>query len=114
LLVAPLPAAAQGSGYALRFYGNGVDAPGLDRVVIPVDAPARPADVGATDYTIEFWLKAMAAENTGAVQCGANAGWITGNIVFDRDIYGDGDYGDFGIALGGGRVAFGVSVGAGG
>ncbi len=114
LPVAPLPANAQGSGYALRFYGNGVDAPSLDRVVIPIDAPARPADVGATDFTIEFWLKAVAPENTGAVQCGANAGWITGNTVIDRDIFGDGDYGDFGIALGGGRVAFGVSVGTGG
>ena len=33
---------AQTTGYALRFYGSGVRAPGLDRVLIPIDAPERP------------------------------------------------------------------------
>lgn len=110
----PPPVHAQGGGYSLRLYGSGVAAPGLDRVIIPIDAPARPADLGATDFTIEFWVKAFASENPGAVQCNTNAGWITGNTLIDRDIYGDGDYGDFGIALGGGRIAFGVSVGTSG
>ena len=113
-LFAPAPVYAQGGGYSLRLYGNGVAAPGLDRVIIPIDAPARPADLGATDFTIEFWVKAMASENSGSVQCNTNAGWITGNTLIDRDIFGDGDFGDFGISLGGGRIAFGVSVGTAG
>ena len=101
-----------GAGSSVRFYGNGRDA--IDRITIRIDGPARPADVGATDFTIEFWLKAEAGANTGVVTCNQNDGWITGNIVFDRDIYNAGDYGDFGIALNGGKVAFGLSVGSNG
>ena len=107
-------ALAQETGLALRLYGNGADAPGQDRVVIPIDAPARPADLGATDFTIEFWLKSMPGANSGVATCGANDGWITGNTLIDRDIFGDGDYGDFGIAVSGNVIAFGVSVGASG
>jgi len=112
--LSPQLALAQGSGYALRLYGNGFAAPGLDRVLIPIDAPPRPVDVGATDFTIEFWMRALPGENGGAARCNEKDGWIYGNIIFDRDIDGDGDYGDFGISLGNGRVVFGVSVGAAG
>ncbi|MCS6825246.1 MAG: LamG domain-containing protein [Caldilinea sp.] len=105
---------AQSAGYALRFYGSGVRAPGLDRVFIPIDAPERPADIGATDFTIEFWMRALAGENNGVARCDENDGWIYGNVIFDRDIFGAGDYGDFGISLGDGRLVFGVSVGSGG
>ncbi|MDW8396855.1 MAG: LamG-like jellyroll fold domain-containing protein, partial [Anaerolineae bacterium] len=38
--------------------------------------------------------------------------WINGNIIFDRDIFGTPDYGDFGISLYGGRIAFGVHNGS--
>lgn len=103
---------APGERASVRFYGAGRDA--IDRITIRIDGPARPADVGATDFTVEFWLKAEAGANTGSVTCGQNDGWITGNIVFDRDIYNAGDYGDFGIALNGGKVAFGLSVGSSG
>jgi hypothetical protein len=96
----------------VRFYGAGRDA--IDRITIRIDGPARPADAGATDFTVEFWLKAETGANTGSVTCNQNDGWITGNIVFDRDIYNAGDYGDFGIALNGGKVAFGLSVGSSG
>lgn len=100
------------AGSSVRFFGNGRDA--IDRITIRIDGPPRPADVGATDFTIEFWLKAEAGANTGSVTCNQNDGWITGNIVFDRDIYFAGDYGDFGIALNSGKVAFGLSVGSSG
>ncbi|MCL4789433.1 MAG: LamG domain-containing protein [Verrucomicrobia bacterium] len=100
------PAAAQTS---LRFYGHGVSAPDLDRVKIPLQ-PNRPVDVGG-DFTVEFWMKASLAENAGTVSTG-NDGWITGNIIFDRDVYGGGDNGDWGIALGGGRLAFGIHNGS--
>jgi hypothetical protein len=102
-----------GPSYSLRFYGNGVTAPDLDRVKIQIDDPANtnpgpPADVGATDFTLEFWMKANAAENTaGAIICGANNNWINGNIVFDRDRFNQDR--KFGLSIGGGSFAFGVT-----
>jgi hypothetical protein len=33
-------------------------------------------------------MKGLLSDNGGFVSCGANDGWITGNIVFDRDIFG--------------------------
>lgn len=109
-VLSPRPGQAQGNT-SLRFYGAGRD--GIDRVVIPLDAPPRPVDVGG-DVTIEFWLKALPGEN-GAPPCTSGEDtWINGNIVIDRDIYFAGDYGDYGISLGNGRVAFGVHNGAAG
>ncbi len=94
---------------SLRFYGTGVG--DVDRVKISIDPPTA-ADVGATDFTIDFWLRALPDENAGTVSCGVNDGWITGNVVVDRDIFGPGP--DWGLALGtrsggGMRVAFGAS-----
>ena len=102
-------------GWALRFFGNGGAAPGLDRVTVPIDAPARPADVGTGDLTLELWLKAPPGENTSTDAC-SNAGdaWITGNIVADRDVFGAGDHGDYGLSLMDGRLAFGADVGGSG
>ncbi|MGH3371851.1 MAG: LamG-like jellyroll fold domain-containing protein, partial [Nocardioidaceae bacterium] len=103
---------AQGgaAGYALRFYGNGVN--DIDRVKIRVDDPATnlpgpPADVGATDFTLEFWLRGLAAENTApAVGCGPNNNWLYGNIVMDRDRYNQ--TGAFGLSIAGGVIVFGL------
>jgi hypothetical protein len=98
-------------GYALRFFGAG--AGDVDRVKIQIDDPANsqpgpPADVGATDFTLEFWMKARADENRAdAVGCGWSVDWIYGNIVFDRDRYNQGR--KFGLSLAGGRLVFGVS-----
>ena len=109
----PLPVYSQGSGnFSLRLYGNGVN--GIDRVEIRVDPPV-PADIGVTSFTIEWWMKASLAENDSpGASCNTDAGWITGNILLDRDIFGPGDYGDFGVSISGGRVAFGVSQGGSG
>ena len=102
---------AQETGFSLRFYGNGVD--DIDRVKIPVDDPSNsnpgpPVDVGATDFTIEFWMKARAAENgAGAVYCGANVNWVLGNIILDRDRWGWGR--DFGFSIAGGAFVVGVA-----
>ncbi|MFN3874662.1 MAG: LamG domain-containing protein [Flavobacteriales bacterium] len=101
---------AQGS---IRFFGNGVNAPDQDRVKIPIDDPATnlpgpPADVGATDFTIECWVKGLLADNTAPlIACGANVDWILGNILFDRDRYNAGR--KFGISFGAGRPVFGVT-----
>jgi hypothetical protein len=105
---------AQGStGYALRVYGHGDTAPDQDRVKIMIDDPTNanpgpPADVGATDFTLEFWMKGSAAENTaGAVSCGSNVNWIYGNIVFDRDRFNQDR--KFGLSIAGGTFVFGVT-----
>jgi hypothetical protein len=101
-----------GSNFALRFFGNGVN--DIDRVKIRIDDPTNsnpgpPADVGATDFTIEFWMRARDAENgTGEVPCGTNSlAWILGNIIIDRDRHSQGR--KFGISMAGGRIAFGVT-----
>jgi glucose/arabinose dehydrogenase len=107
----PDPAVA-GAGFALQFFGSDVN--DVDKVFIPLDEPARPVDVGATDFTLEFWMRALPGENVnGGVVAGPNETWINGNIVFDRDVNGAADRGDFGVALGGQRVAFGLSAGGG-
>ena len=109
----PTPQSLSGAaGHALRFFGTGSG--DVDRVKIRVDDPGNdlpgsPADVGATDFTIEWWMRADAVENPApAVECGpGNVNWIYGNIVFDRDRYNQDR--KFGISLAGGRLVFGVS-----
>jgi hypothetical protein len=96
-------------GYALQFYGNGTG--DIDRVKVRIDPPT-PADVSG-DFTIEFWLKTTATGGTCAPGASGD-GWITGRTIIDRDVYGGGDHGDYGIALASGRICFGVAQGASG
>ena len=113
LLLGALAAAgtALANGHSLRFFGTGSG--DVDRVKIRIDDPAHnlpgpPADVGATDFTIEFWMQAAAADNTAAaIACGANTNWINGNVVVDRDRFNQPR--KFGVAIAGGRIAFGVT-----
>jgi len=101
----------QDSEYSLRFYGNGVD--DIDRVKIQIDdpdnnAPGPPADIGAEDFTMEFWIKALASENLAPqVSCGNKNNWILGNIIIDRDRFSQDR--DFGVSIAGGVIFFGVS-----
>ena len=109
VLLAMIPALATAN--SLRFFGNGVN--DIDRAKILIDDPANtnpgpPADIGATDFTIEFWIKGALADNRGTVRCGNTYGWIDGNTVLDRDRYNQPR--SFGISLGNGRVAFGTNV----
>jgi hypothetical protein len=107
------PLLGQGNGFSIRFFGSGTQ--DGDRVKIPLgdlDAngillSSRPVNIDGA-FTLEFWMKANAAENT-ASDC---TGWYFGNIVIDRDVFGDGDYGDYGIALCAGKLVVGVSVGS--
>ncbi len=96
-----------GQQHSLRFFGNGTGQ--IDRVKVPLDNPHRPVDVGG-DFTVEFWMRGTAWENQGVVAAQANGdGWITGNVIIDRDVFGSGDFGDWGIAVGNnGRLGFGV------
>ena len=101
-------ATAQSSaGFALRFNGTGSN--DVDRVKIRIDGPATPADVGATDFTLEFWMRALPGENSSAPIGGAGDSWMFGNVIVDRDVFSGGDFGDFGISIAGGRVAFGAN-----
>jgi hypothetical protein len=95
----------------LRFFGTGSG--DIDRVKIPLDNPHRTLDVG-DDFTIEFWLKAAHGSNTSpaCAERSSQDTWTNGNIILDRDIFGDGDHGDYGISLAGGQIAFGVAVGS--
>lgn len=102
-------------GGSIRFFGNGAN--DIDRIKIRIDDPANnnpgpPADIGATSFTIEFWIKGSAADNTNTVRCGSGIyGWIDGNIVLDRDRFSLPQ--SFGLSLGAGRVAFGADAGGG-
>lgn len=111
--IAPATATPSSSGgYAIRFFGSSTN--DLDRIKIPLGTinssgrltSSRPVNVG-TDLTLEFWMKAHAADNT-APACD---GWYYGNIIIDRDIFGGGDHGDYGIALCDGKLVVGFSVG---
>jgi hypothetical protein len=102
-----------GEAGSLRFFGQGVAAPGLDRVMIRIDdpetaEPGPPIDVGAEDFTIELWLRAAPDGNaTSPITCGDNVDWIYGNIVLDRDRYNQDR--KFGLSLAGGEPVFGIS-----
>lgn len=111
-----LPVEAAAASHSLRFFGNGYG--DIDRVKIRVDnpttanEPARPADVGAKSFTIEFWMKTAKGNTAGPQTCGwGNVNWIYGNIVVDRDRYNQGR--KFGLSLAAGRLVFGVTNGAG-
>jgi hypothetical protein len=106
--------AAPGTARSIRFYGFGMDQ--VDRVKIPLDVPppdattpGPPADLGAGDFTIEWWMRASRADNqAAAVTCGeGNLAWINGNIVLDRDRYNQDR--KFGVSIAGGVLVFGVS-----
>lgn len=96
-------------GWSLRYEGNGYG--DLDRVKILLDGPARPVDVGASDFTLEWWMKALPGQNGSTACTPGGDNWIRGNALLDRDVFGAGDYGDYGISLAGGRLAFGVHNG---
>ncbi len=107
LLLIPLGASAA----SLRFRGHGGSAGDNfvfpDRVKVPM-LPASAANVGAGDFTVEFWLRASTAENPNPSQsCGPGVAWVNGNILLDRDRFGQRR--KYGIALLAGRIAFGVS-----
>ena len=111
LLAAAAAASPARAASSMRFHGNG--SADIDRVKIPIDDPANsnpgpPADVGAEDFTIEFWMRAASSDNTAAsVACGANVEWRHGDVIVDRDRLGLDR--KFGVSIAGGRVVFGVS-----
>lgn len=96
---------------SLQLYGSGVNR--VDRVEIPLTNPSRPVNLGSGDFTIEFWMKSGPGTNTTGYCTPTNDGWITGHTIIDRDVYGPGDNGDWGISIASnGSVCFGVSRGS--
>jgi hypothetical protein len=94
---------------SLRFYGNGEN--DIDRLKIPLNDPPRPMDIGSTDFTLEWWMKANPGENN-AVSCTpGDQNWESGNHVFDRSVYQEDGSGELGVSLADGRIAFGVNNG---
>jgi len=74
---------ATDAGYALRFYGYTSNAE--NRVRIELDNPSDPPiDVGAGDFTYEWWMRCAYADNTTSSIPDARYS----NIVLDRDIWG--------------------------
>ena len=98
-------------GYSLRYYGYGYG--DQDRVKVAIDDPTTidpgpPSDVGSTDFALEWWMKVPPGENPAALPaCGADDSWRRGNVIIDRDRFNQN--GDYGVSLGGGRIAFGVT-----
>jgi hypothetical protein len=101
------------ASFDLRFYGNGWG--DYDRVKILLDEPqdgGLPVDVGATDFTLEWWMKSLPAANISGECSPGGESWMDGNVILDRDVSGDGDYGEYGVSLMEGKIAFGVSNGS--
>lgn len=120
LVLGAMPAAAQVSTHALRFYGTGANPPGQqDRVRIPIDdnlpgaAGSTQLDLGVGSMTIELWVRGTVNDNdTSSSPGGGDAEffdfrWIEGNIIVDRDIWGPSSR-DWGVSIAGGRVRFGT------
>lgn len=108
-------AAPDANSASVRFFGTAAD--GIDRVLIPVGtqsgAPGPATDVGAEDFTIEFWMRTADANASPAPTCNTTGyDWIRGAIIFDRDRLGAGGR-DFGVAINAGRIAFGLENGSG-
>lgn len=102
-----------GAGKCLRFYGEGNNAT-HSKVYVAFGDPSKPVNVGATDFTIEWWMKATSGVNTlTGPTAGANYSWVDGNIIIDRDTLGDNSFGDFGVSLDNERIAFGLENGSG-
>lgn len=77
-----VPAPGLEAGRGLRFYGH--VAADESKVRIPLDNPSDPpVDVGAGDFTYEFWLRAAYADNTSSSIADARYS----NIILDRDIW---------------------------
>jgi hypothetical protein len=102
------PPTQKGDGYSMRFYGN--SSGDIDRVKLPLDNPSRPIDVTA-QFTLEWWMKAERADNPIAECRQGRDNWALGHVLIDRDIYNDSDFGDYGVAIGDGRIMFGISSG---
>jgi hypothetical protein len=94
---------------SLRFYGNGEN--DIDRIKIPLNDPPRPVDIGSTDFTLEWWMKANPGENNAGSCTPGDQNWESGNHIFDKSVHEENGSGELGVSLTDGRIAFGVNNG---
>jgi hypothetical protein len=97
---------AGGPSRSLRFFGHGREA--VDRVVIPLDT-RRVRGTSARETSRSSSSCACARETIPRRLPRGNDGWIYGHVVVDRDVYGGGDRGDYGLSIFDGVVAFGLA-----
>lgn len=77
---------ANRNNYSVRFNGNGAD---VNRIRIPLENGTDtqyPVNVGAGDFTVETWIKALYSENT-TTSLDEDARYS--NIFYDRDSWGE-------------------------
>ena len=110
---------AQGSQFALRFFGS--SGPGQqDRAIFMVDdndpggGGNTPLDIGQSGWTIDWWMRGELADNPtgnagGDIELGS-IDWINGNIILDRDVW-CGSERKYGVSIAGGLVRVGVGPG---
>lgn len=106
LILTPFNKTKASINKSMSFNGTGTNY--NDRIEIPVSNSSA-NNIGASDFAIEFWMKASAANNT--PMSGAGSEWIWGNIIFDRDIL-DNTNDKFGISLFNGNLRFGAGSNA--
>jgi hypothetical protein len=108
---AALPAFAATTTYQAESFDGHTASGHFEVAVGSLSAPRHgpPLDVGATDFTIEMWLRASRADNAAS---GAHAAddqsWRDGNVVLDRSR--EAGAGAYGVSVSSGRVAFGTST----
>lgn len=104
----------------MRFFGTGSNGQDRLRFRIDDDQPgpdaSAPCDVGAGEFSFEFWIQGTLADNplpggTGD-QSFADRSWRNGHIVLDRGILA-GSEREFGVSIAGGHVRFGTGRGDG-
>ena len=109
------PGALSAADSSLRFFGYGQNQ--VDRVRIRLDDPSQSndptprVDIGATDFTIEFWMKTWPSAVSSSAGCDPDDGhaWIHGNIIIDRDRFNR--LPSFGISLVAQGLIFGIASG---
>jgi hypothetical protein len=96
---------AQSSNTSARFGGGNEQ-----RITINLSNSA--INIGAGNFTIEFWVK-IAGVSAGAACSGGNDVFTNGGLIIDRDIWGPGNFGDFGISvMSDRRLAFSINNGS--
>jgi len=102
------------AGWALQFNGLPGDS-GENRLLIPLDDPTTdepgpPVDVGAQDFTIEWWLRASPSAyptTSLTLTCGVGQDWTLGSILLDRWLPEPNP--GYGVSLHAGRLLVGVT-----
>jgi len=78
----------------------------VDEETDRLDLPIAPINVGAGDFTIEFWIRALNTNTAPSLSTGASYLFPNSNIVMDRDNLSVTR--DFGAGLAAGRMVFSV------